>query len=80
MEIREIKLKGSLIRARAQILNFSEKPTIFFLNLENNNFISKNVRELKLNDGSKTIKPDEILEEMWVFYSKLYDKQETIDL
>ena len=48
--------------------------------MENNNFISKNIRELKLNDGSKIIKPDKILEEMWVFYSKLYAKQEAIDL
>ena len=79
-EIREIKLKGALIRARAQTLNFSEKPTKLFLNCENNNFISKNMRELKLNDGCKEYKPDKILEEMWVFYSKLYDKKETIDL
>ena len=79
-EIREMKLKGALIRSRAQILNFSEKPTKLFFNLENNNIISKNKRELKLNDGSKVNKPDEILEEMWVFYSKLYDKQETIDI
>ena len=80
MEIREIKLQGALIRAQAQILNFNEKPTKFFLNLENNNLISKNIGELKLNDGSKINKPDKILEEMWVFYSKLYNKQETIDL
>ena len=79
-EIREMYLKGALIRAQAQILNLSEKPTKFFLNLENDNFISKNIRELKLNDGSNVNKPDEILEEMWVFYSKLYDKQETIDI
>ena len=72
-EIREMNLKGALIRARVQILNLSENPTKFFLNLENDNFISKNIRELKLNDGSKVNKPDEILEEMWVFYSKLFN-------
>ena len=74
-EIREIKLKGALLRSRANILNFIEKPTKFFINLENNNFISKNIRELKLKDGRKINNPEEILSEMWEFYSKLYEKK-----
>ena len=50
-----------------------------FFNLGNNNFISKNIREVKYKDGSKIDTPDEILEEMWAFYSKLYNKPEIID-
>ena len=46
-EIREYKLKGSLIRARWQQLWESEKPSKFFLNLENRNFVSKHIREIK---------------------------------
>ena len=79
-EIREIKLKGALLRSRANITNFNEKPTKFFLNLENKNFISKNIRELKLKDGTKIHKPGEILEEMSEFYTKLYSKQETLEI
>ena len=79
-EIREIKLKGALLRSRANITNFNEKPTKFFLNLENKNFISKNIRELKLKDGSKIHKPGEILVEMSKFYTKLYSKQEAVDI
>ena len=79
-EIREIKLKGALLRSRANITNFNEKPTKFFLNLENKNFISKNIRELKLQNGNKIHKPCEILEEMSKFYTKLYDKQKSTDI
>ena len=32
-----LQLKGALFRSQAQITNFSEKPTKFFLNLENIN-------------------------------------------
>ena len=46
-ELREHKLKGSLIRARRQQLSEGEKPSNFFLNLENRNFVSKHIRELK---------------------------------
>ena len=60
------------------IANFNEKPTKFFLNLENKNFISKNIRELKLINGNKINKPEEILKEMWEFYTNLYDKQEAL--
>ena len=34
-EIRKIKLKGALLHSRAKITNFREKPSKFFLNLEN---------------------------------------------
>ena len=77
-EIRELKLKGALLRSRTMIANFNEKPTKYFLNLENKNFISKNIRELKLSNGNKINKPKEILKEMWGFYTDLYNKQDTI--
>ena len=76
-EIRDIKFKSALLRSRTMITNFNVKPTKYFLNLENKNFISKNIRELKLTNGNKTNKPNEILKEMWGFYSDLYNKQET---
>ena len=65
-EIREYKLKGSLIRARWQQLSEGEKPSKFFLNLENRNFVSKHIRELKKESHSIT-KPNDILNEMKFF-------------
>ena len=46
-DIREHKLRGALVRARLQQFTEGEKPSKFFLNLENRNFISKHIRELK---------------------------------
>ena len=50
------------------------------MNLENNNFISKNIRELKSENGNKLNKPEEILKEMWVFHTNLYDKQNALKI
>ena len=50
-----------------------EKPNNFLLNLENYNYVSKNIKELQLEDGSTITKPDKILEEMRKFYQSLYN-------
>ena len=48
-----------------------EKPNKLFLNLENNNYISKNIKELT-NSNNKTITdPSKILEEIRVFYEDI---------
>ena len=72
-EIRDIKLRGSFIRARLKDYVQGEKPSKYFLNLENYNFISKNIKELKLEDGKKINTPKEILDEMRGFYQSLYN-------
>ena len=41
--IREKKLQGTLIRSRARWVEQGEKPSKYFCNLENRNFISKHV-------------------------------------
>ena len=65
-ELREYKLRGALIRARWQQLSDGEKPTKYFLNLENRNFVSKHLREI--NKGNKVItNPKEIVNEMKTF-------------
>ena len=79
-EIREHKLKGALIRARWQQLTEGEKPSKFFLNLENRNFVSKHIRELKGENNTKISEPNKILKEMGKFYEHLYTKKETTDI
>ena len=71
-EIRDIKLKGSFIRSRSQMYSQEEKPNKLFLNLENNNFISKNIKELIKANDIKITEPDKITEEMRTFYEDLY--------
>ena len=70
-EIREERLRGNLVRSGAQYVDMNENPSKFFLNLENKKCVSKNVRELK-NADLTIQKPDEILQEMYCFYQRLY--------
>ena len=73
-DIREGKLRGSLTRSRAQYVDFNEKTSKFFLNLENKNFVSKHIHELKTGTTSIN-KPQEILKEMHSFYHNLYKRK-----
>ena len=75
-ELRDIKLKGAFIRSRSQMISQEEKPNKLFLNLENNNFISKNIKELINSKDIKITEPKAILEEMRVFYEQLHTKRE----
>ena len=74
--LRDIKLKGAFIRSRIKDFNLGEKPNKHFLNLENYNFISKNIKELLLDDNTKIYKPPDILEEMRRFYQSLYSSKQ----
>ena len=71
--LRDIRLRGSYVRSRIRDSTLEEKPNKFFLNLENYNYVSKNIKELQLEDGSTITKPDKILEEMRKFYQSLYN-------
>ena len=70
------KAKGTLIRSRCKFINEYEKPSKYFLNLEN-------VRQKKLQisalniDGQRISNPIQILEAQKVFYSKLFSCSET---
>ena len=46
-EIRENKLKGVMMRSRAQWLEFVKKPTPYFLSLEKLNYVNKTIKEIK---------------------------------
>ena len=78
-DLREYKLRGALIRARWQQISEGEKPTKYFLNLENRNFISKHLREIK-RDKKVITNPKEILNEMKNFYETLYSKKCTTNI
>ena len=52
------------------------------MNLENHNFVLKNITNIKkkLNDGSIIQEPDNILKEIHTFYNKPYSKRDVIDI
>ena len=50
-EIRQEKLKGHIIRSKAQYIDKGEKPTKFFCGLEKHNYVSKSMHKLEMADG-----------------------------
>ena len=65
---------GNMIRARAKWVEDGEKPTSYFLNLENRHFTNKIIPKL-IKSGSNEIEitdQNEILTEVELFYKTLY--------
>ena len=77
--IRENRIKGSMIRSRAQLNKDREKPSKYFLNLEKRNYINKSIPSLIVNDITLTDSKD-ILREQHKFYSLLYSSKGTCNL
>ena len=73
--IRTDKIKGAMTRARANRIEFGEKPSRYFLQLETSNFINKTIKELEREGGSTIKQQEEILVEVKNFYRNLYSEK-----
>jgi exonuclease III len=74
-DIRNNTIQGTMIRSRARWHELGEKPSSYFLNLENRNHINKTIVELKKEDGTVITGKNEILKTQKLFYEKLYSCQ-----
>ena len=78
--LRENKIKGSIIRSRATLVDNWEKPSKYFLSLEKRNHVNKNIPSLK-DEKEKTVTDSrEILKLQQKFYQDLFSSKETIPL
>ena len=75
--LRDIKLKGQVIRSRAQWLQSGEKPSQYFCNLEQKNFLDKTIRKIILENGDIITTQGEILNEIKEYYSNLFENRDT---
>ena len=75
-KIREEKMKGFLIRSRANDIENGEKPSQFFCSLETNNFKSKVINVIEKDDGEIITDQKQILAETCKFYETLYASKE----
>ena len=71
--ITEQKVKGAIIRSKARWVEYGEKNTRYFLNLEKRRGEKKSINKLKLNDGTETEDQEVILKEEEKFYRSLYE-------
>lgn len=76
-EIRQDKLKGHIIRSRAQYIDKGEKPTKYFCGLEKHNYVSKSMQKLELGDGTVLNTQSEILQETENYYKNLYTSRDS---
>ena len=73
--LRQEELKGAFIRSRAEWHELGEKPSRYFLNLENKNRINKTINEIKMDDNTIINDQQRILSELREFYAKLYSNK-----
>ena len=70
-QIEEEKLRGNIVRSKAQLIEEGEKCSKYFMNLENRNYRTKCITIL-LKDEIKISKQPDLLDECKRFYEHLY--------
>ena len=78
-DIREIKLQAKIIRSRVEWILKGEKPTNFFCQLENHNFLNKIIYKLVNEEDDVITNQKEILKAVQTFYEKLYSVNPNIE-
>ena len=69
--LRQPKIKGMMLRSKAQIYELTDKPTNYFCNLEKRNYINKLITRVNVGDRMVTDQKS-ILQQLTKFYSDLY--------
>ena len=77
--LREKKIKGSIVRSRASLIDNWEKPSKYFLNLEKRNHVNKNIPSL-LDGDNEITDSEQILNLQRHFYADLYSSKHTVSL
>lgn len=78
INIRQEKLKGHMIRSRAQYIDQGERPTKYFCALEKHNYVSKIISCIEQENGTKITDQEEILTATKEFYENLYKSRDNI--
>ena len=69
-EIRNYKMKGHMIRSKAQCIDQGEKPTKYFCGLEKHNFVSKIISKIIKDDETVITEQSKILKETELYYKQ----------
>ena len=76
-ELRQLTLKGHVVRSRAEWLMESEKPSKYYVALERFNYINKTVKMIN-NNGKQITSQKEILNCIKDFYANLFDNRDNL--
>ena len=69
-------MKGKIVRSRLQWLQQGEKPSRFFMNLENKNFVEKTIKKVKLRNGSCVTEQEDVLHHIKQYYETLFKSRD----
>ena len=78
-EIRKVKTEGVMLRSRCRYEDLGEKPSGYFLNLENRNFMDKVITKLVDTNGEEYNNSTDILNLQKKYYHDLYKDEINID-
>ena len=67
-----MKANGAIIRSKAKWIEYGEKNSKYFLNLEKRNYRAKYIKKVIMSNGIEISEPSKVLEEQVSFYSDLY--------
>ena len=73
--IKRVRTKGIMLRSRANWIEFGEKNSKYFFNLEKRNHDIKYIKKVVTVNGKEITSPKEILQEEVSFYSDLYSSK-----
>ena len=68
-----------MMRSRSRYQDLGEKPTKYFFNLENRNYVNKVMTKLIDENGTEYTETKDVLNCQQRFYKKLYDENNNID-
>ena len=78
-DIQNEKIEGIMLRSRTRYEDLGEKPSSYFFNSENRNFINKVINKLIDETGTELTETKEILNCQMHFYKNLYNDDNLTD-
>ena len=75
-ELRNIKLKGNMIRSRAQWIDEGERPTKYFCALETKNFLDKTIKRVCTDKNEIITDQKDILSSLHTYYENLFKNRD----
>ena len=74
-KIYDYRSKGTILRSKVNEVEYGEKNSKYFLNLEKNRYETKHVKKLLTQSGSSISSPKEILKYEEQFYKELFNSK-----
>ena len=79
VELRKVKIEGTILRSRCRYEDLGEKPSSYFLKLENRNYTDKVMSKLIDENNEELTDTKDILDFQKQYYKNLYTDQIKVD-